>query len=86
MLYKAATACAESLTPQEIAEGRTFPNLARIRSVSHAVACAVVEEALKEGLTTKISTKHIKMGIPHYISTKMYFPEYVPLVDPRSLR
>jgi len=83
MLYEAAVACTNNMTSEEIAEGRTFPALTRIREVSHAVACAVINEALKVGLTTKITAKHIKEGIPNLVSRKMYFPSYVPLVGKR---
>ena len=34
----------------EIAEGRTFPCVKRIREVAHQVACAVIDEALKVGM------------------------------------
>ena len=32
------------MTEKEIAEGRTFPSVGRIRQVSLAVACAVIKE------------------------------------------
>jgi hypothetical protein len=34
MLYLAAKACTDSMTPGEMAEGRTFPNIQRIREAS----------------------------------------------------
>ena len=40
-------ACTESMNAAEIAEGRTFPCVKRIREVAHQVACAVIDEALK---------------------------------------
>lgn len=80
MLYKASVACSETMNEEEKAEGRTFPNLARIRDVSHAVACAVINEGLAEKLTTKITAKHLAEGIPSLVSRKMYFPDYVPLL------
>ncbi len=83
MLYVAAVACAESMTPEEKAEGRTFPKIARIRDVSHAVACAVISQALKDGLTT--SFKRLEMDekeISDLVRRKMYTPTYSPLVDP----
>lgn len=86
MLYKAAVACTNALTEDEIAEGRTFPKISRIREVSHAVACAIIEQALEDGLTTKITAKHQREGIASLVSRKMYFPDYRPLVDPRSYR
>jgi malate dehydrogenase (oxaloacetate-decarboxylating)(NADP+) len=86
MLFRAARACAESLLPEEIAAGRVFPIVSRIREVSHAVACAVIEEALEEGFTTKINTTRANFNIAEFVSKKMYFPDYVPLIDPRSIR
>jgi malic enzyme len=83
MLYRAAVACTDSMNAEEMAEGRTFPCVRRIREVAHAVACAVIDEALKEGLATKITSKHVVEGIPSLVSRKMYYPSYVPLVDPR---
>lgn len=79
MLYEAALAIPKAMTKEEIAEGRTFPNIKRIREVSHLVAVAVIEEAIKEGLTTKITEKH-KQNIPGLVKRKMYDPHYVPLV------
>lgn len=81
MLYCAAVACSNSMTDDEMAEGRTFPNVKRIREVSHAVACAVINEALYKELTTKITQKHIDEGIPSLVKRKMYFPDYVPLIE-----
>lgn len=84
MLFRAAVACAETLSAGEAAEGRTFPRIARIREVSYAVAVAVIHEALKEGLATKITPKTLEMeSVEHLVKRKMYFPRYVPLVDPR---
>ena len=43
-------------------------------------ACAVIEHAVKEGLAPKIA-KHIKVnGLSNFVTSKMYFPDYVPLV------
>jgi len=80
MLYLAAQACTNSMTPEECAEGRTFPKLSRIREVSENVAVAVIEEGLKQGLCNKLSKKHIDYGLKKLVKRKMYFPSYVPLV------
>ncbi|KAF7727068.1 hypothetical protein EC973_008031 [Apophysomyces ossiformis] len=50
MIYRAATALADSLTEEEKAKGWLYPSLTRIRQVSAIVAASVCEEALKEGL------------------------------------
>ena len=80
MLYLAAEACTNTMTQEEIDEGRTFPNLKRIREVSKNVAVAVIEEALRKGLCTKISKSDAEEGIENVVARKMYFPHYVPLV------
>jgi malic enzyme len=46
------------MTFTEMEEGRTFPDVDRIREVSQAVAVAVINEALKHDLTTKIGMKN----------------------------
>jgi malate dehydrogenase (oxaloacetate-decarboxylating)(NADP+) len=84
MFYVAAVACMNAMTPEEMAEGRTFPELKRIREVSHAVALAVVEEAIEAGLATKITKAHVEKGLSEYISNKMYFPSYHPLLGARD--
>lgn len=80
MLYVAAKACAESINESEIAEGRTFPKLNRIRDVSFAVAKAVIEEGIVSKNTTKVTQKDIDEGIEKLIARKMYYPDYVPLI------
>ena len=84
MLYAAAVACVDAMTPEEFASGRTFPAIDRIRDVSRLVAVRVIEVALKEGLTTKVQQSHIDAAgsLEALVSKKMYDPLYVPLVDP----
>ena len=84
MLYAASVACVDAMTTEEMAEGRTFPHIARIRDVSHTVACAVIRVALKEGLTTKVSRTTLPTDelLERLVASKMYDPVYVPLVDP----
>ena len=51
--------------------------------VSRNVAVAVIEEGLKEGLTTKILKKDIDEGLSHFVERKMYNPSYYPLTSDR---
>lgn len=83
MMYRAAAACTDSMNAEEIAEGRTFPHIKRIREVAHQVAVAVIDEALKGGLAPKISNKDLSEGISTLVARKMYYPSYVSLVGPR---
>jgi len=84
MLYAAAVACVDAMEPAEVADGRTFPVLSRIREVSHAVACAVIEKAFDDGVPTKLKRAEVptKEALHAFVLRKMYYPAYVPLVDP----
>ena len=84
MLYAAAVACVDAMTPEENAEGRTFPAIDRIRDVSHNVAVEVIKVAIDAGLTTKLSKEDMKddAKLAELVARKMYDPVYAPLVDP----
>lgn len=84
MLYIAAEALANFVTEEELEQGKVFPHISHIRNVSHRIAVAVIEEAVREGLATKIS-KQEQEDIPAFVSSKMYYPEYVPLVEKREI-
>jgi len=64
--------------PQAL-EGRTFPNISRIRDVTVKVAVAVIKEAIKHDLCTKIGSRERKEGIENLVRRKMYYPMYVPI-------
>ncbi len=80
MLYVAAEALANYVTEEELAEGKVFPKVSEIRSVSHKVACAVITEAYESNLATKIGTKEMN-DLEEFVASKMYDPVYVPIVE-----
>ena len=84
MLYIAAEALATFLDEEDLKRGIVFPPLKSIRSVSHRIAVAVIEEAMRDGLATKISARDAE-DLNSFVSRKMYFPEYVPLVEKREI-
>lgn len=84
MLYVAAEALANFVTQEELAQGKVFPHISNIREVSHRVAVAVAEQALLEGQATKLNAEALK-DLPKFIANKMYYPEYVPLVEKREI-
>ena len=61
-----------------------LPAISRIREISKEVACNVIEVALDENLCTKLSRKDVptRDALSCFVDRKMYFPAYVPLVDP----
>lgn len=84
MLYIAAKALAECVPEEDLARGQVFPHISHIRKVSHRVAVAVVEEAMRDGLATKVSAEDAK-DLDEFVARKMYYPEYVPLIEKRTV-
>jgi len=84
MLYVAAKALAEFVPQEELEAGKVFPTLANIRKVSHRIAVEVIREAMRDGLATKISPKDAE-DLDGFVWGKMYFPEYVPLVEKKEV-
>lgn len=80
MLYIAAEALAKFVPDEEIESGHVFPPISSIREVSHRIAVAVVEEAIREGNATKLTQQDIS-DLDRFVAAKMYYPEYVPLVE-----
>lgn len=83
MLFLAAEACRDTMTQEEIDEGRTFPAIQRIREVSKAVAAAVIEEGMRHDMCPKLNKENTAHGIENLLAGKMYYPSYVPLVHER---
>lgn len=84
MLYIAAKALAECLPVADSARGQVFPHISKIRTVSHRIAVAVIEEAMRTGLATNISVEDAK-DLEGFVARKMYYPEYVPLIEKRTV-
>lgn len=68
MIYVAAKALADALTPQERQEGYLYPALHRIRQVSAQVAAAVMMEADSSKYTSKDA-------VSHYVQSQMWNPD-----------
>jgi malate dehydrogenase (oxaloacetate-decarboxylating)(NADP+) len=84
MLYIAAEALAKFVPDEDVAQGKVFPPINRIREVSHRIAVAVVEEAIRGGQATKLTKKDMA-DLDDFVMKKMYYPEYVPLVEKRTV-
>ena len=85
MLYVAAEALANFVTVEELAEGKVFPHINKIREVSHRVAVAVIREAAREGQAPKVSEKDMA-NLEEFVAKKMYEPIYTPLIEKRTVR
>ena len=73
MFLAAARKLASMVTSEELAEGRIYPSLERIREVSHSIAVEVALIAFREGLTDLPEP----VNLEEEISLRMFRPEYV---------
>jgi malate dehydrogenase (oxaloacetate-decarboxylating)(NADP+) len=72
MFLAAAKVLANAVSEQEIATGAIYPPLTRIREVSRAIAIAVCQTAIKEGLTDT----SMPDDLDTYVAALMYEPNY----------
>lgn len=70
MLYVAAKALANYVTPEELQMGKVFPHVSHIRAVSHSVAVAVAEEAIQGGQAKKLGPD-ARLDLSQCIVSKM---------------
>jgi malic enzyme len=75
MFLDAARVLAASVSEADLDEGALFPHLSGIRSISHAVACAVIRRAVKEGQADAAMADNVE----ERARRAMWFPEYLPL-------
>lgn len=75
MFLSAARALAEHLTEEDLAETSLYPRLTRIREVSHAVACATIRQAVKEGH----ADVEVLNQLENRVQRAMWYPDYLPI-------
>ena len=76
MFAAAAKALSRHVGEADLALGRTFPALSRIREVSSAIAVAVAEVAYDRGLATEPRPGDLRA----HVEKLMYWPEYASYV------
>lgn len=76
MFFVAATTLASLVTESDLAEGRIYPGLARIREVSATIGTAVAEVAFQRGLAKIPRPANLRA----YVEAQMYDPSYVDYV------
>jgi malic enzyme len=75
MFLAAAKALADQVTAADLAETAVYPQLAKIRECSHAVASAVIASAVADGH----AEKSIMVNLEKTVRQAMWFPEYLPI-------
>jgi malate dehydrogenase (oxaloacetate-decarboxylating)(NADP+) len=76
MFFVAATTLAGLVTEGDLAQGRIYPGLDRIREVSAAIAVAVAEVAFQRGLTAMPRPADLRA----HVAAQMYDPTYLEYV------
>lgn len=76
MFMAAAKALASTVTPEELAQGRIYPTLTRIREVSAVLAAAVGEVAFAQDLATVAKPDDMVA----FMRSHMFEPDYVSYV------
>ncbi len=76
MFAAAARTLADLVTDDDLAMGRLYPSLSRIREVSHAIAVAVAQIAFARGLARCA----IPPDLDAAVTAAMFSPEYVSMI------
>jgi malate dehydrogenase (oxaloacetate-decarboxylating)(NADP+) len=71
IILRASKALADTLTEEERNKGYLYPELDRIRDVSAKVAVAVCDQALKDGVATKMLNIPSN-GLLDYVKSNMW--------------
>lgn len=72
MFFVAAKALANAVSEADLAQGRIYPPLTKIKEVSAAIATAVAEVAYNQGIARKPKPDDLST----YIKSQMYEPKY----------
>jgi malate dehydrogenase (oxaloacetate-decarboxylating) len=75
MFLEAAKALASMVAPEDLAEDAVYPQLARIRDCSFAVACSTIRRAVAEGHAEPEILEHLEKTVER----AMWYPEYLPM-------
>jgi malic enzyme len=75
MFLDASKALASQVTDADLEEGGVYPEVARIRACSHAVACAVIRRAVSEGYADERVLRNLEAAV----AAAMWFPRYRPI-------
>ncbi|EQC31933.1 hypothetical protein SDRG_10450 [Saprolegnia diclina VS20] len=81
MLYAAAQALVDCMSPEEIAAGQVFPSVRKIRDVSLKVATAVVRCAVEDGIATTPPQIRRGASLEEFVASKMFLPVYRAIVE-----
>jgi malate dehydrogenase (oxaloacetate-decarboxylating) len=73
MFLAAAVALADETGPDQVAAGQIYPDIDDVRRVSRAVAIAVANQAVTDGVAEPVD------DLESTIDAEMWFPDYLPI-------
>jgi malic enzyme len=86
MIMAASESLAALITPEELAQGRVYPNMHRIRDISLRVATQVLKAAAEEGhVGSPAALRAMARGdaaLENFVFRQMYTPTYTSIVAP----
>lgn len=77
--YVASKALAGCVSEEELALGEVYPEIEKIREVSVVIAAAVIRQVIAEGQASKRHKIDMR-NLEGYVQSKMWVPEYLPIV------
>jgi len=75
MFLDAAKALASKITDADLAQNAVYPEIARIRECSHAVACALIRRAVSQGFAPLTAIRNLEQRV----TSPMSLPNYLPI-------
>jgi len=75
MFLDAAKALASKITDADLAQNAVYPEIARIRECSHAVACALIRRAVSQGFAPLTALRNLEQRV----TSSMWLPNYLPI-------
>ena len=75
MFLEGAKTLASLIAPSDLESGAVYPELPRIREISHAVACAVIRRGVADGVAEPAMGEDVE----ERVRQAMWFPEYMPI-------
>ena len=86
MLMKASESLVDCITAEELERGSIYPKLGSIREISLEIACSVIEQAVRDGVTkaesraVEVLAEQGREGLRGFVRSRMFIPSYDPLV------
>ena len=78
MLMKASESLVDCITAEELERGSIYPKLGSIREISLEIACSVIEQAVRDGVTkaesraVEVLAEQGREGLRGFVRSRMF--------------